>query len=90
MVEQKIMKAQVLRVYLWKWKILFPWNEYKGQVEHPVTEVQTGIDIVKEQLWIALPVIQLKQDDINPRGHTIECRINAENPALDFQPSQNN
>ena len=58
------------------------------QVEHPVTEVQTGIDIVKEQLWIAFTGdTALKQSDINPRGHTIECRINAENPALDFQPS---
>ena len=58
------------------------------QVEHPVTEVQTGIDIVKEQLWIAHSGdTALKQNDIDPRGHTIECRINAENPALDFQPS---
>ena len=58
------------------------------QVEHPVTEVQTGIDIVKEQLWIAYSGdTALKQKDIDPRGHSIECRINAENPALDFQPS---
>ena len=58
------------------------------QVEHPVTEVQTGIDIVKEQLWIAYTGdTALKQNDINPRGHSIECRINAENPAMDFQPS---
>ena len=58
------------------------------QVEHPVTEVQTGIDIVKEQLWIAFTGdTALKQSDINPRGHTIECRINAENPSLKFQPS---
>tara|TARA_B100001029_G_scaffold163955_1_gene154447 strand:- start:36 stop:1373 length:1338 start_codon:yes stop_codon:yes gene_type:complete len=58
------------------------------QVEHPVTEVQTGIDIVKEQLWIAFTGdTALKQKDIDPRGHSIECRINAENPALDFQPS---
>ena len=58
------------------------------QVEHPVTEMQTGIDIVKEQLWIAFTGdTALNQSDINPRGHTIECRINAENPALDFQPS---
>ena len=58
------------------------------QVEHPVTEVQTGIDIVKEQLWIAFTGnTALKQSDINPRGHTIECRINAENPSLNFQPS---
>jgi len=58
------------------------------QVEHPVTEVQTGIDIVKEQLWIAFTGnTALNQNDIDPRGHTIECRVNAENPALDFQPS---
>tara|TARA_A100001011_G_scaffold47444_2_gene44893 strand:- start:16628 stop:17965 length:1338 start_codon:yes stop_codon:yes gene_type:complete len=58
------------------------------QVEHPVTEVQTGIDIVKEQLWIAFTGnTALKQNDINPRGHTIECRINAEDPSKDFQPS---
>ncbi len=58
------------------------------QVEHPVTEVQTGIDIVKEQLWIAYTGdTALSQNDIIPRGHSIECRINAENPALNFQPS---
>ena len=58
------------------------------QVEHPVTEVQTGIDIVKEQLWIAFTgETALIQSDIMPRGHSIECRINAENPALNFQPS---
>ena len=45
------------------------------QVEHPVTEVQTGIDIVKEQLWIAHSgETALKQSDIDPRGHFIECR----------------
>ena len=58
------------------------------QVEHPVTEVQTGIDIVKEQIWIAYTgETALKQNDIDLRGHSIECRINVENPALDFQPS---
>ena len=52
------------------------------QVEHPVTEVQTGIDIVKEQLWIAYTgETALQQSDINSRGHSIECGINAENPA---------
>ena len=57
------------------------------QVEHPVTEVQTGIDIVKEQLWIAFTgETALKQNDINPRGHSIECRINAEDPSKNFQP----
>jgi len=58
------------------------------QVEHPVTEVVTGIDIIKEQLWIAFTGnTALKQSDIRPRGHAIECRINAENPSKDFQPS---
>jgi acetyl-CoA carboxylase biotin carboxylase subunit len=58
------------------------------QVEHPVTEVVTGIDIIKEQLWIAFTGnTALKQSDISPRGHAIECRINAENPSKDFQPS---
>jgi len=58
------------------------------QVEHPVTEVVTGIDIIKEQLWIAhTGNTALQQSDINPRGHAIECRINAENPSKNFQPS---
>ena len=49
------------------------------QVEHPVTEMVTGIDIIKEQIWIAYSgETALKQEDINPRGHAIECRINAE------------
>ena len=49
------------------------------QVEHPVTEVQTGIDIVKEQAYVAYSgETALKQSDISARGHTIECRINAE------------
>ena len=58
------------------------------QVEHPVTEVVTGIDIIKEQIFIAFTGdTALNQDDINPRGHAIECRINAENPSKNFQPS---
>tara|TARA_B100000700_G_scaffold166781_1_gene184281 strand:- start:2346 stop:3683 length:1338 start_codon:yes stop_codon:yes gene_type:complete len=58
------------------------------QVEHPVTEVQTGIDIVKEQIWVAHSGdTALKQTDISARGHTIECRINAEDPSKNFQPS---
>ena len=48
------------------------------QVEHPVTEMVTGVDIIKEQIWIAFSgETALKQSDINPRGHAIECRINA-------------
>ena len=58
------------------------------QVEHPVTEMVTGIDIIKEQIWIAFSgETALKQTDINPRGHAIECRINAEDPSKNFQPS---
>ncbi len=58
------------------------------QVEHPVTEMATGIDIVKEQLRIAsgLPMA-IQQEDVTLTGHTIECRINAENPAEGFRPS---
>lgn len=57
------------------------------QVEHPITEMVTGIDIVKEQIKIAagLP-LQYKQDDIKINGHSIECRINAECPEK-FSPS---
>ena len=58
------------------------------QVEHPVTEVVTGIDIIKEQINIAYNgETSLKQDDIKPRGHAIECRINAEDASKNFQPS---
>ncbi len=58
------------------------------QVEHPVTEVVTGIDIIKEQIWIAFSgETALKQNDVKPRGHAIECRINAEDPSKNFQPS---
>ena len=58
------------------------------QVEHPVTEVVTGIDIVKEQIWIAFTGnTALTQEDITPRGHAIECRINAEDASKNFQPS---
>ena len=58
------------------------------QVEHPVTEMVTGIDIIKEQIWIAYSGnTALRQTDINPRGHAIECRINAEDPSKNFQPS---
>ncbi len=58
------------------------------QVEHPVTEMVTGIDIIKEQIWIAFTGnTALEQNEINPRGHAIECRINAEDASKNFQPS---
>jgi acetyl-CoA carboxylase biotin carboxylase subunit len=58
------------------------------QVEHPVTEMVTGIDILKEQIKIALgEKISFKQEDIELRGHAIECRINAEDPKKNFAPS---
>jgi len=58
------------------------------QVEHPVTEVATGIDIIKQQIAIAdTGSTDLKQEDVKARGHVIECRINAEDPSKNFQPS---
>ena len=58
------------------------------QVEHPVTEFVTGVDIVKEQIKIANgQELSFSQDDVEIRGHAIECRINAENPAFNFAPS---
>ena len=57
------------------------------QVEHPVTEMITGIDLVKEQLRVAAgEALSFKQEDITLRGHSFECRINAEN-AKTFMPS---
>jgi acetyl-CoA carboxylase biotin carboxylase subunit len=58
------------------------------QVEHPITEMVTGVDLVKKQLEIASgEELGLKQEDIVLKGHAIECRINAENPAFNFAPS---
>lgn len=57
------------------------------QVEHPITEAITGIDIIKEQLKIASgEKLQYKQDDIKFTGHSLEARINAENPYKNFMP----
>ena len=57
------------------------------QVEHPVTELITGVDLVKQQLLIAAgEVLQIRQEDIKPHGHAVECRINAEDPDT-FAPS---
>lgn len=57
------------------------------QVEHPVTEMITGVDLVKQQLLIAAgKPLSIRQEDIQPHGHAIECRINAEDPET-FAPS---
>ena len=58
------------------------------QVEHPITEFVTGIDLVKMQLKIAAgEILPFTQQDIHMQGHAIECRINAENPSQGFRPS---
>jgi acetyl-CoA carboxylase biotin carboxylase subunit len=58
------------------------------QVEHPVTEMVTGIDLIKQQIKVAAgEKLPWAQNEIPARGHSIECRINAEDPAKNFQPS---
>ena len=57
------------------------------QVEHGVTEMVTGIDLIKEQIFIAAgEKLHFKQKDIHIQGHAIECRLNAENPEKNFMP----
>ncbi|MER2063009.1 MAG: acetyl-CoA carboxylase biotin carboxylase subunit [Alkalibacterium sp.] len=61
------------------------------QVEHPITEMITAVDIVKEQIKIAAGErLSIAQDDVRLTGHAIECRINAENPLFNFAPSPGN
>ncbi|MGY1707246.1 acetyl/propionyl/methylcrotonyl-CoA carboxylase subunit alpha [Geodermatophilus sp. SYSU D00697] len=58
------------------------------QVEHPVTELLTGVDLVREQILVASGRrLQLRQEDVVPRGTAIECRINAEDPTRGFAPA---
>ena len=58
------------------------------QVEHPVTEMITGIDLVQEQLRVAMgETLSFRQQDVGIRGHAIECRINADDASADFMPS---
>ncbi len=57
------------------------------QVEHPVTEMVTGLDLIKEQIRAAAGIkLKLKQEDVKLQGHSIECRINAEDPDNNFAP----
>jgi len=58
------------------------------QVEHPITEAITGVDLAREQLRVASGLeLENEQQDIHPRGHAIECRINAEDPLNNFMPA---
>ncbi len=58
------------------------------QVEHPVTEMVTGVDLIAEQIKIASGEnLEFNQDDVQLNGHAIECRINAEDPSHNFRPS---
>jgi acetyl-CoA carboxylase, biotin carboxylase subunit len=58
------------------------------QVEHPVSEMVTGVDLIREQIRVAAgEPLSVTQDDVKLRGHSIECRVNAEDPDSDFAPS---
>src|SRR4029077_19216571 len=58
------------------------------QVEHTVTELVTGLDLVREQLWIAGgEPLSVRQEDVHLRGHSLECRINAEDVSSGFLPA---
>ena len=58
------------------------------QVEHPITEEVTGVDLVKAQIAVAMgETLRISQEEVSFTGHAIECRINAENPYADFAPS---
>ena len=84
----KYENAGTIEFLLDKDKFYFMEMNTRIQVEHPVTEWVTGIDLVKEQLKIASGMpLEIAQEDVRIQGHAIECRINAENPQKNFRPS---
>src|SRR6185436_8803127 len=71
-----------------KGELFFMEMNTRLQVEHPVTELVTGVDIVKKQIEVAAHrTLGLAQSEIALTGHAIECRINAEDPSQAFRPS---
>eukprot|EP00879_Flechtneria_rotunda_P007438 GHRR01007802.1.p1 GENE.GHRR01007802.1~~GHRR01007802.1.p1 ORF type:complete len:223 (+),score=67.89 GHRR01007802.1:1918-2586(+) len=74
--------------FLWEKKgFYFMEMNTRIQVEHPVTEMITGIDLIQEQIRVAQgEQLRLTQEDIQFKGHAIECRINAEDPFQNFRP----
>jgi pyruvate carboxylase subunit A len=84
----KYQSAGTIEFIFSKGEFYFMETNTRIQVEHPVTEMVTGIDIVKEQILIAMgQPLSFKQEDVQLNGWAIECRINAEDPFNEFAPS---
>lgn len=84
----KYVNAGTIEFIYTQGKFYFMEMNTRVQVEHPITEMITGVDIVKQQILIAAgEKLPFTQDDIKINGHAIECRINAEDPLNNFAPS---